>query len=209
MYIRQPLRLGDNNNTILLYVDSQHNIMRLSSNGKMFTDMKKETVYYPHHKRQVTTTSYLFENQFYSKTIKSNGVMYFTQFNGEAQIKTCTKCNVVKNTSDFNNNGNRLRSWCRECQSVAKDTYRSSDGFKYSRDRRMVRMRTTNDGTVIKSNIIDMLSKQKNLCSICGCNITLKTLHKDHIVPIVKGGSHTITNIQLLCAKCNLRKGVN
>jgi 5-methylcytosine-specific restriction endonuclease McrA len=37
-------------------------------------------------------------------------------------------------------------------------------------------------------------------CAWCGC--TDKPLTRDHIVPLSRGGSHDITNIQPLCRRC-------
>jgi 5-methylcytosine-specific restriction endonuclease McrA len=32
-------------------------------------------------------------------------------------------------------------------------------------------------------------------------------MHIDHIVPLAKGGKNELDNLQLLCGKCNLKKG--
>ena len=46
--------------------------------------------------------------------------------------------------------------------------------------------------------------RDKGRCRICG---STKNLHFDHIIPFSKGGSSTNhENIQILCAKCNLKK---
>lgn len=44
----------------------------------------------------------------------------------------------------------------------------------------------------------------KNPCFRCG---TYKQLSIDHIIPLVKGGNHSIGNLMTLCRPCNASKG--
>jgi 5-methylcytosine-specific restriction endonuclease McrA len=41
-------------------------------------------------------------------------------------------------------------------------------------------------------------------CVQCGSN---ENLEYDHIIPVSRGGSSTARNVQLLCQRCNRRKG--
>lgn len=49
-----------------------------------------------------------------------------------------------------------------------------------------------------------LLCKHEYKCVHCGYN---GKLTKDHIIPLTKGGSNYITNIQPLCQSCNSSKG--
>jgi 5-methylcytosine-specific restriction endonuclease McrA len=70
------------------------------------------------------------------------------------------------------------------------------------------RAKKKGNGGKLSKNIAQLLLiLQKGRCA-CGCGASLKTTgyHMDHIMPIALGGTNTDNNIQLLTAKCNLRK---
>lgn len=48
--------------------------------------------------------------------------------------------------------------------------------------------------------------RDQGKCAKCGSN---EKLEFDHIIPIIKGGSNTERNIQLLCESCNRSKGTS
>mgnify|MGYP001562943930 CR=1 FL=1 len=60
-------------------------------------------------------------------------------------------------------------------------------------------------GTYTENDIIGLLIKQRFRCVLCN-KVIVGRFHRDHIIPISKGGSNYISNIQLLCPPCNLSK---
>lgn len=55
---------------------------------------------------------------------------------------------------------------------------------------------------------VQVLDRDNSTCQLCGA--TLKDgikLHVDHIIPVSKGGTNEINNLQTLCESCNLGKG--
>ena len=49
-------------------------------------------------------------------------------------------------------------------------------------------------------------NRDNGRCVECGSN---KKLEYDHIIPVARGGSDTVRNLQLLCETCNRRKGTD
>lgn len=52
-----------------------------------------------------------------------------------------------------------------------------------------------------------LMRQSNNTCAYCGHRITARGLHVDHMVPVVRGGSNDINNLQAICRPCNKRKG--
>lgn len=52
-----------------------------------------------------------------------------------------------------------------------------------------------------------LLVRQQSRCAICSSDIADRSLRElDHIIPIVRGGRHSIGNLMWLCRSCNRRK---
>ena len=51
-----------------------------------------------------------------------------------------------------------------------------------------------------------VLLRDKGRCVKCGSR---ENLEIDHVVPLARGGSNRLENLQLLCRSCNRRKGVD
>lgn len=65
--------------------------------------------------------------------------------------------------------------------------------------------KTGNGGIHTAADIRNLLTLQKSKCACCKKSI--KTgYHIDHIVPVCRGGTNNIINLQLLCPHCNMTK---
>lgn len=67
-----------------------------------------------------------------------------------------------------------------------------------------VARKKANGGTFTDAEWVALCERYDNRCLCCG---EQKPLTADHVIPLSKGGSNYITNIQPLCQSCNSSKG--
>jgi 5-methylcytosine-specific restriction endonuclease McrA len=63
-----------------------------------------------------------------------------------------------------------------------------------------------NGGKLSPDIVPKLLSLQRGKCAICKKALKKTGHHLDHVVPLVRGGKHTDSNVQLTCPKCNINK---
>jgi 5-methylcytosine-specific restriction endonuclease McrA len=73
----------------------------------------------------------------------------------------------------------------------------------YTENRRARKL--ANGGSHTPEQIEELYAKQRRRCTACGKSIR-NHYEIDHIIPITRGGSNDISNIQLLCLPCNRSK---
>ena len=63
------------------------------------------------------------------------------------------------------------------------------------------------DGSYDEHDIKRIYESQRGMCPGCKRSLRKTKYHRDHIVPLSRGGSNWPENIQLLCPTCNNKKG--
>ena len=61
--------------------------------------------------------------------------------------------------------------------------------------------------TVTATEIMKLLERQQFRCALSGRELTPAIASLDHIVPLAKGGSHTIDNLWVVDQQVNVAKG--
>lgn len=92
------------------------------------------------------------------------------------------------------NNLSRLADWFRNYRKKNPEYYRDADRKKKYKRRGAV-------GSYTQAQFRELCERYGNCCLRCGR--TDVKLTPDHVVPISKGGSNTIDNLQPLCMECN------
>jgi len=104
----------------------------------------------------------------------------------------------------------RSREWRRrfpeESKNVTKRYLRTHPDKKtqFSETRR-ARQRSAK-GSITATEWQELKQSYRHSCLRCGQQEPVIALTMDHVIPLARGGSHTIDNIQPLCARCNSTK---
>lgn len=139
----------------------------------------------------------------------------------ELKEQTCTKCNQTKSLTEFHKDTSKLtgyRSVCKECryelEKESNSTYLKTEAGKISsasrKGKRTSRIRGTENSTISRASLSELKLKQDNKCAYCNTLLDYsipRAVHLDHVVPLSKGGTHTIDNVVWACSSCNLAKG--
>jgi 5-methylcytosine-specific restriction endonuclease McrA len=74
------------------------------------------------------------------------------------------------------------------------------------------RRRAQQTGNTVNTQSINlfielMRSRKSVSCYYCKNHFSGSTIHFDHIIPLSRGGAHSVTNLCASCPSCNLQKG--
>jgi 5-methylcytosine-specific restriction endonuclease McrA len=135
--------------------------------------------------------------------------------------RTCTKCGVVFPKEERywvknSNNCGGLDPHCRTCNRRRNLGYKDTGDLTIDLVGRIVRKwnksranrrnkkedatRWTNHS---KACFFDMLIKQRARCAVSGIHLTPENVSIDHIVPLIKGGTHELSNLRLVAWDVN------
>jgi len=204
---------------------------RYSENAKLYRIKNKE-------KLKIQNKEYQEKNRDRYSVIKKiyyeKNKQKVKEYQKEYYIENRNKLNIMnseyyKNNKDrmnflqkqyYNENKEHLQKMNKKYVENNKETikkykkeWNSSIGGKLAKKVcnhiRNSKIRITNDKTITKKSLENLLLEQNNKCKYCNIDLDFNTafeVHLDHVIPISKGGNHSINNVVFSCKSCNLKK---
>lgn len=151
-------------------------------------------------------------------------------------LRRCTKCGETKPLSEFNKMSSYkdgLNYHCRQCAHIMranrldrareqsrtwKKNHKAEDrelqrkwrqtpnGKRYDLHHHYLRRAQKKGGDVTTAQLLE-LSERQTHCAYCKRKFTSRLRPTiDHVIPVSKGGLHTISNLVLACKPCNCQK---
>lgn len=139
----------------------------------------------------------------HESTLKKTRERYHNASEETKEKRKSTKVEYNKNASEEVKNNKKLYD----------KAYFSSEQGKLvtlrSIHKRRAQKLSTSDNSITNKALENLKISQDYKCVYCDCNLEFsssKAVHLDHVVPLSKGGSHTLSNVVWTCASCNLKK---
>lgn len=160
-----------------------------STNKYFVRDKNRKDGLFPHCKFCVNT---------WKKIYRKNNAEKISE--GKKDWYRRNTSHVIKKTSRWKENnkdkdhfhGKKYRSYHQEQRLAGRHRYRA---------RKM-----DNGGNYRPEDIDRIMSEQNRRCYYCEIQLIDK-FHRDHVIPLFKGGNNNPDNIVITCPKCNLSKG--
>lgn len=127
--------------------------------------------------------------------------------------RECKDCAKIRGKERYQKDGEKLRSQMAELRRVDYDRRlqieRDSRARRKEAQRPLKNARQQIRNRLLSSSVYKLSAKEiarlyETPCFNCG---SLENLSIDHIVPLSRGGSHSIGNLMTLCRVCNSSKG--
>lgn len=176
---------------------------------------KQNKKYYESHREEALQYKKLWYSENKDRLAKASAKRYQEK---KGEIKKYLKDYYISRRDELKNRArdyyhkNRERiilkgsDYCKRNQKrvyLYKCRYRANHRIE-RRESDSIRKNKERLGDLKYSQWTELLERYDNKCIACGSS---EKLSMDHIVPLSKGGLHTIDNVQPLCFSCNCRKG--
>ena len=138
---------------------------------------------------------------------------------GMARRKYCSrKCKHdarrLKERQELIDDKLRAKRICPHCGSVVPETMRSHAVYCSRKCLHAAHSATTKarmkimvGGDVKRIPRAYIIERDSGRCHLCRKKCRPSEIHLDHVIPLSKGGTHTLENLRVACAKCNMAKG--
>lgn len=170
-------------------INYKKNIVKAQKRSKEYKDKNRDTVLAKKRARWLENREYnLKKLQEYHKENKEKEKLY--RIENKEKLSLISRAWAALNSARRNDT---LKKWRRA----------NPDKVSVQKQNR----RTREAGNVISNKEWEeVLEKYGNRCLCCGRSDVRITM--DHVLPLSKGGTNTIDNVQPLCFSCNSRKSV-